>query len=141
SFAAGFDEATSWLSTITSEMSANACDTILSAARHVREFFSDTFGPVIDKISGVACQVKGFFNGIWESIGAPIWDFLRNIGGEIWESVQGLISDAADLIRSARELLGSAWDTVKEWLGIDAEEGESEGGGLWEWIREKASAI
>ncbi|HEX7027121.1 MAG TPA: DUF4157 domain-containing protein, partial [Gammaproteobacteria bacterium] len=141
SFAAGFEEATSWLSTITSEMSANACDAILSAARHVREFFSDTFGPIVDKVSGIACQVKGFLNGIWESIGAPIWDFLRNIGGEIWQSVQDLIGDAADLIRSARRILGSAWDTVKDWLGIEAEEGESEGGGLWEWIRGIASDI
>lgn len=141
SFASGFNEATRWLSTMTSEMGANACDAILSAARHVREFFSDTFGPIVSKVSGIACQVKGFLNGIWDSLAAPIWDFLRNIGGEIWESVRDLISDAADLIRSARRLLGSAWGTVKQWLGIEAEEGENEGGGLWEWVREKASDI
>ena len=137
----GFDQAREWLSTVTEQFSSDACDAVLGAASRVREFFSDTFGPVIDKISSVSCQVKTFLNGIWESIGTPIWDFLRNVGGDIWEGLQGFIRDAGRLIREAREALGGAWDTIKDWLGIEAEEGTSEGGGLWNWIRDQVSEI
>ena len=137
----GFDQAGEWLSTVTEQFGSEACDAILTAACRVREFFSDTFGPVIDKISGVACEVKTFLNGIWESIGTPIWDFLRNVAGDVWESLQGFMRDAGRLIREAKDALGGAWDTVKEWLGIEAEEGTSEGGGLWSWIRDQVSEI
>lgn len=141
SFAAGFDEATEWFSSIGGELGRGFCRTVLRVAGNIKTFFSDTFGPIINDISDIACKVKGYLTGIWESIGAPIWDFLQQVGGDVWQSVKGLMSDVGDLIGTAKDALGSAWDTVKDLFGIEAEEGESEGGGIWDWLKDVAGDI
>lgn len=141
SFAAGFDEATEWFSSIGGELGRGFCRTVLRVAGNIKTFFSDTFGPIINDISDIACKVKGYLTGIWESIGAPIWDFLQQVGGDVWQSVKGLMSDVGDLIGTAKDALGSAWDTVKDLFGIEAEEGESEGGGIWDWLKDIAGDI
>jgi phage-related protein len=134
-------QAISWLGTIAGQLANNDCSGILAAARRVRGFFEETLGPVIDKIKSIADKVSGFFSGIWESVTTPIMDVLRRIGGELWASLRGFVRDVGQVIRRVREGLGVAWSRVKGWLGIRAEEGEEEGGGLWGWIKEKAEAI
>ncbi len=140
-FGAGFTEAVAWFEAIGSEMSANTCDAVLGLASNIREFFSETFGPIVNDISNIACTVKGFISGAVDSLVMPIWDFLREIGGEVWQALQAVISDIGDLIGDAKELLGRAWDTAKSWFGIEAEEGESEGGGIWNWVKGIAEDI
>jgi phage-related protein len=134
-------EAVGWISAVAGQLSASACTGILAAARQVGAFFDSALSPVVDTVRSVAESVSGFFRSIWEAIGAPIMDILRNIGGEIWESLKGFVADVADVIRTVRNALGGAWDRVKRWFGVEAEDGEGEGGGLWEWIKGKAAAF
>ena len=138
---ARISQAMSWISTIAGQLANNDCSGILAAARRVRAFFSSALKPVIDRIKSISDRVSGFFRSIWEGVGAPIMDVLRRIGGEIWQSLRGFVRDLGRTIRRVRDALGSAWQRVKGWFGIRAEEGEEEGGGLWGWIREKATAI
>jgi phage-related protein len=134
-------QAVSWIGAIVSQLANNDCSGILAAARRVSAFFSSVLQPVFDKIRDIADKVTGFFRGIWDAIGAPIMDMLKKIGGRIWDSLKGFVRDVRAAIQTVREALGDAWDTVKGWLGIRAEEGEEEGGGLWEWIKEKATSV
>ncbi len=138
---ARLSQAVTWISTIAGQLANNDCSGILAAARQVGNFFSRALKPVVDRIKSIADRVSGFFSSIWNAIGAPIMDILRRIGGEIWRSLQGFVRDVGRVIRRVRNALGAAWDRVKRWFGIGAEEGESEGGGLWNWIRDKASSI
>jgi hypothetical protein len=134
-------QALSWIGTIISQLANNDCSGILAAARRVSAFFSSVLQPVFDKIRGIADKVTGFFRGIWDAVGAPIMDMLKRIGGRIWDSLKGFVRDVKAVIQRVREALGDAWETVKGWFGIRAETGEEEGGGLWEWIKEKASTV
>lgn len=134
-------QAMSWISTIAAQLANNDCSGILAAARRVGAFFSSALKPVIDRVKSIAHKVEGFFHGIWDAIGAPVMEMLRKIGGTIWNSLKGFVRDAGRLIARVRSALGRAWTKVKGWLGIGAEDGTSEGGGLWNWIRDKAKAI
>jgi phage-related protein len=134
-------QAVSWIGTVAGQLVRGDCTAILAAARQVSAFFSGALQPVFDKIRSVSDAVSGFFRSVWEAIGAPIFDILKRIGGTIWESFRGFVGDVAAVIRRVREALGAAWTRVKGWFGIDAEDGEEEGGGLWEWIKGKASSL
>ena len=136
-----FQQAATWFVTIAGQLARNDCSGLNQAVARVREFMGRTFSPIADKVRDVADSISGFFGDIWDAIGAPIMGFLRDIGGAIWESIRGFISDIGGVIRRVKNALGAAWDRVKEWLGISAEEGTEEGGGLWNWIREKATAV
>jgi phage-related protein len=138
---ASFSKAVSWFEMIGGQLARNDCSGILAAARRVGAFFSSTFGPVVDKVRSVASTVSGFFKSIWESVGAPVMDFLKKVGGALWDSVKGFISDIGAFIGRVKSALGDAWTKVKGWLGIEAEEGTDEGGGLWEWIKTKAKGV
>ncbi len=134
-------QAVAWLSSIAGQLANNDCSGVIAAGRQISAFFGRALGPVIDRITSIASSVKGFFSSIWEAIGAPVVEILRNIGGEIWQSLRGFVRDVGSVIRRVRSALGSAWTTVKGWLGIGAEEGTDEGGGLWNWIKGKAAEI
>lgn len=136
-----FGAASTALSEARTSLEQQICDGVLGAARRVSAFFSETFGPVVDWFRSMADSVSQAFNDLWNSLGAPVMDWLRRAGGAIWESLQGFISDIAGLIRRARTALGDGWDTVKGWLSIQADDGETEGGGLWNWVRDKVSEV
>lgn len=130
-----------WLSGLATEFAAKGCDAILNAARQVGDFFSSALSPVFDKIRSISDRVNGFFTAIRDAIAAPFMDILRRVGGTIWSKLQGFVRGARDAIATVRRALGSAWSRVKNLLGIGAEDGAEEGGGLWNWIKEKAASV
>jgi phage-related protein len=136
-----FQDVRAWVGTIAAQLANNNCSGVLDAAREVGKFFSESLKPIVDTIKSIGKDVEDFFSSVWKSIGAPILDMLKKLGGEIWSSLTGFMRDIGALMRRVRNGLGSAWDTVKGWLGIKAESGEEEGGGLWNWMREKATAL
>ncbi len=136
-----FRAAIGWFSAVAGQLARNDCAAILAAARRVGAFFSGLFGPVIQRIRSITRAAAGLFRSIVNAVAGAVMPFLRRIGGALWESIRGFISDIASLIRRVRSALGAAWDRVKRWLNIEAEDGAGEGGGLWNWVRDKAGRI
>ncbi|MCG8461321.1 MAG: hypothetical protein MI919_33970, partial [Holophagales bacterium] len=136
-----FAEAAGWLANVAGALARNGCSAILEAAGKVGAFFSGIFSPVMEKVRGIAGSVSGFLKSVLGALGAAVMPFLRRIGGSLWQSLKGFVADAAKLIRKVKSALGAAWEKVKGWLGIQAEDGEHEGGGLWNWVKEKATAV
>jgi phage-related protein len=136
-----FQDVRAWVGQISAQLANNDCSGVLDAARRVGKFFSESLKPIVDTVKSIGKDVEDFFSSVWKSIGAPILDMLKKLGGEVWSSLTGFMRDIGALIRRVRNALGSAWDTVKGWLGIKADSGEEEGGGLWNWMREKATAL
>ena len=134
-------QAVSWIVGIAGQLARGDCSGILAAASKVADFFSSALQPVADKVKSVSDKVSGFFKGIWEQIGAPLMEMLKKIGGPVWDSLKKFAKDVAAVLRKAKEAVGVAWDRVKGWFGIGAETGEEEGGGLWNWIKDKAKSV
>lgn len=136
-----FRRVANWFITIGSQLARNDCSGITAAARRVGDFMSRTFEPVVERVRSISRSISEFFGSIWDAVGAPVMDLLRRIGGSIWESIRGFIRDVGAVIRRVRNALGGAWSRVKDWLGIGAEDGTEEGGGLWNWIKDKAVSL
>ncbi len=120
---------------------SDAWEAVRQTAGAVGSFMSSTFSPVIDGIRSVASTVSDFFSSIWDVIGAPIMDVLRRIGGTVWDGLVGFVRGIGRMFNAVKSALGGAWERVKGWFGIEAEDGTDEGGGIWEWIKEKAVAL
>ena len=134
-------QAISWIGGIASQLARGDCSGILAAARKVGDFFSAALKPVADKIKSISDKVSGFFKGIWDQIGAPLMEMLKKIGGPIWDSLKNFAKDVAAVLRKVKEAVGDAWSNLKSWFGIGADTGEDEGGGLWNWIKDKAKSV
>lgn len=126
---------------IIGQFSADAWSAVQQAAGAVGSFMSSTFGPVIQRLRGVAATVKDLVSSIWDAFGAPVLDFLKRIGGAVWNGLVSFVRGIGRMFRAVKDALGAAWDRVKGWFGITADEGTDEGGGLWNWIKEKAAAL
>ena len=127
--------------TIVGQLARNDCSGITRAAERFGSFMSRTFEPIASRIRSMADAVSGFFRDVWNAVGAPIMRFLREIGGALWQSIRGFISSIGRVISRVKNALGSAWSRVKGWMGIEAEDGTGEGGGLWNWVKDKAAAL
>lgn len=136
-----FARVADWFVTIAGQLARNDCSGITRAARRFGDFMSRTFEPVVERVRGISRSISEFFGSIWDAVGAPVMDLLRRIGGAVWQSIRGFISDVGAVIRRVRNALGRAWTRVKGWLGIEAEDGTGEGGGLWNWIKDKAARL
>jgi phage-related protein len=134
-------QAVTWIAGIAGQLARGDCSGILAAARKVADFFSTALKPVADKVKSISDKVSGFFKGIWDQIGAPLMEMLKKIGGPLWDSLKKFARDVAAVLRKAKEAVGDAWERVKGWFGIGAETGEEEGGGLWNWIKDKAKSV
>jgi phage-related protein len=134
-------QAISWIGGIAGQLARGDCSGILAAARRVGEFFSSALKPVADKIKSISDKVSGFFKGIWDQIGAPLMEMLKKIGGPIWDSLKKFARDVAAVLRKVKEAVGEAWSNLKGWFGIGPDTGEDEGGGLWNWIKDKAKSV
>ena len=126
---------------IIGQLRNNDCSGVFALGSSIGSFFSSTLQPVFTAIRSIAEPIKNVFDSMFEVVAAPVMDFLRTIGGAAWESITGFISTIGDMFRSVKGALGSAWTRVKGWLGIEADEGTGEGGGLWEWVKEKATEV
>ena len=136
-----FAEAAQRLLGAAAQLARNDCSAVFAAARGVSSFFGRVFRPVIEPLRGMARGVASLFRGVVDAVGARVMPFLQRIGGSIWQSLRGFIGDVGAVIRRVKNALGSAWQRVKGWFGIEAEDGTAEGGGLWNWVRDKASEV
>ncbi|MBD3316909.1 MAG: DUF4157 domain-containing protein, partial [Chitinivibrionales bacterium] len=128
-------------STVVQQLARNDCSALTRAARSFAGFMSRTFEPITSRIRLMADAIAGFFRDIWNAVGVPIMRFLRMLGGAVWRSIRRFIGRIGEIIGRVKNALGGAWTRVKRWFGIEADEGTGEGGGVWNWIRDKAAAV
>ncbi|MFL5238331.1 MAG: DUF4157 domain-containing protein [Rhizomicrobium sp.] len=128
------------VSDVMGQLARNDCRGLNRAAKKVMDFFSRTFGPVIKKIRAIGGKIKDFVTGIVDTIAVPVFEFLSKVGGKLWQGIKAFIKKVGDIFGAIKSAIGKAWDKIKGWFGIGADEGSGEGGGLWNWIKKKAAS-
>ncbi len=131
-----FTNLLAWMRDAAARIARGDCGAIAEAADKIYQVFEGLTAPVIDRIKEYVGRVKGFFQGLWERFGAPIWDLLKTIGGAIWEEVERVGRWIWDQTRPVRDLLSSAWTWLKGVIGIG--EGEEGQNGILQWFQRKA---
>jgi len=100
----------------------------------------------MDSISNnpAVLAVKQAFSSVASTLGrvrdlvlAPVFDTLMSIAGGVFNGVKKIAQTIWDWGAPVRSFLSKAWNWVLEKLGI---RGDGEGG-IWNWIKDKASAI
>ena len=127
-----------WLRDAAAKIARGDCSSITEAAHKIHEVFMGIASPIIDRIKSLATRVSNFFGGLWDRFGAPVWAFLRRIGGVVWEKIQSFASWIWDITAPIRRALMRAWRWVKNKLGIG--EGPEGQNGILQWVQRKAQS-
>jgi hypothetical protein len=127
-----------WLRDAASKIARGDCSSLTEAAHKIQQVFEGIAAPIIDRIKHLASRVRDFFGGLWDRFGAPVWAFLRRIGGVVWEKIQSFASWIWDITAPIRRALMRAWRWVKNKLGIG--EGPEGQNGILQWVQRKAQS-
>lgn len=122
------------------------CEPLFQAVSDLKSLLSDLASDIWNDITDFLEPVATFLDEVWENIGSPIVDWIENVAGEGWDvitSVWDKITEVGSKLASiASEVASAVWGRIKQILGFGGGESdeESDGGGIVDWIKEKAAA-
>ena len=126
---------------ILTALSQGDCQPLLDAVERMQQDLQQMANDAWEAVVDFFQPVGEFFNDLWESFGAPAIDWIRETAGDIWQEIENIANDIWEWTAPIRDAITgaftSAWDWVKEQLGIPDSADDS--GGLIDWIQEKAS--
>jgi phage-related protein len=133
------------LQTAAGQIARNDCSPIREAAEKIEKTAEKIITPIVEKLQPVVAKVKGFLNDLWDTIGAPIWGWIKAYAQFQWEAIQwwiGVVQSFWSWIweKTAwiRSLASKAWTWIKNKLGIG--EGPEGQDGLLQWVQAKVEA-
>jgi hypothetical protein len=132
-----FGNLVTWTREAVARIAKGDCGPIAEAAERIRKVVTGLAAPVIDRVKQLAAKVSGFFTGLWRDFGAPVWDFLKAVGGAAWEKLSQFGNWIWEKTAPVRRALSRAWKWVKNKLGIG--EGPEGQDGVLQWVQRKAS--
>ncbi len=115
------------------------CEPLFAALKQLKEMAAAIAGDAWTAISDFLAPIGEFFTNLWSDYGAPVLDWLKQTAGDVWQFISDLGTDIWNWTQPVRDAMSSAWDWVKEQLGLTSGEGNGEGG-LMSWITDKAQA-
>jgi len=121
-------------------LASGDCEPLLAAVEQLKETVSSMAGEAWEAVTDFFRPVGDFFSDLWESFGAPFVQWIQDAAGDLWEYIQGLGRQIWDWMSPVRDAFGSAWDWIKDMLGIGESEGNDQGG-LVQWIKDKAAEV
>ncbi len=135
-FLATFDALLAASQEILEPLLAGDCEPLFAAVGRLQETISQMAGDAWNAIVEFFEPVGQFFSDLWADFGAPVVDWIGEVAGEIWQDIQDIASDIWEWTQPVRDAFASAWEWVKEQLGIGADTEDSEGG-LLDWVQQK----
>ena len=134
-----FTSLLNWMREAAAKIAKGDCSSISEAAQKIHDVFIGFTAPIVDRIKQLSSKVSDFFNRLWNRFGAPIWDFLRDVGGRVWDKIQQVANDLWNKTKPIRDKLAAAWTWIKNKLGVgDGPEGQN---GLLQWVQTKATEV
>ena len=110
-----------------------------AALNELKDLVTKMAGEAWDAIVTFFQPAINFFTDLWQSFGLPAIEWIKKKAAAVCEWVQGIGRSIWHLLLQAREALGSAWDAIKGFLGLNADETGEEG--LIQWAQRKAGEI
>jgi hypothetical protein len=128
------------------QIAHNDCSPLRDAVTRLETLAEQLITPIIEKLQPVVAKIKDVLNTIWDTIGAPIWDWIKKYASEKWQEIQWLAEQAQkvakwiwDSTAWSRSLASEAWDWLKNKLGFgDGPEGQD---GLLQWAQRKLEGV
>jgi len=134
-----FTELLIWMKGAAEQIRRGDCSAITEATHKIQQVIDGFASPIIDKVKELAGKVGSFFKDVWDQFGAPVWDWLKKVGGEAWQKIQEFAASVWEWTKPIRDLGERAWKWIKDKLGIgDGPDGQN---GLLQWIEDKATEV
>jgi hypothetical protein len=126
------------------QIARNDCTPLREAADKIEKTATKIIEPIVAKLQPAVKKIQDVLDLLWNKIGAPVWDFIKEFAAAQWEAIQWLwggIKAVASWIwgktAAFRTLASKAWTWIKNKLGIgEGPEGED---GLLQWVQRKLS--
>lgn len=134
-----FTELLTWMKGAAEQIRRGDCSAITEATHKIQQVIDGFASPIINKVKELASKVGNFFKNVWDQFGAPVWDWLKKVGGEAWQKIQEFATSVWKWTEPIRKLGESAWHWIKVKLGIG--DGPDEQNGLLQWIEDKAAEV
>jgi Domain of unknown function (DUF4157) len=122
---------------IVTALASGDCKPLFAALEQLKETLTTMAGDAWQKITDFFAPVGEFFEGVWNSIGAPFVDWIKKTAGSVWDKITAIGKNLWDMTAPVRNALAKAWDWVKGKLGFNYEDTGEEG--LIQWVEKKAS--
>jgi hypothetical protein len=113
------------------------CKPLFAALNELKDTLTQLAGEAWDKISAFFAPIGEFLEGVWQSIGLPVIEWIKKTAGEVWEKIESFGRDIWSLIVPVKNALAKAWDWLKGKLGLEFDETGEEG--LLQWVERKAA--
>lgn len=124
---------------IVTALASGDCKPLFAALNELKDLVAQMAGEAWDAIVTFFQPAIDFFTDLWQSFGLPAIEWLKQKAAAVWEWVQGIGRNIWNWLLPVREALGSAWDAIKGFLGLNADETGEEG--LIQWAQRKAGEI
>lgn len=124
------------------QIAQNDCTPIRAAATKIEQVLMRLITPVVEFVQPIVTAIKQFLDVVWQKIGAPIVDWIKEYAAEQWRQIK----EIADLVQRAakwlwektsglREPYIQMWNLLKNILGLgDSPEGQN---GILQWAEQK----
>lgn len=127
------------------KIAQNDCSPIREAAEKIEKIALSIITPIVETVQPVVAKVKKFLSDVWDAIGAPVWEWIKQYAADEWQKVKdiaALIGAAAqwiwDKTATIRSVAERAWTWLKNKIGIgDGVEGQN---GILQWVQQKLEA-
>lgn len=125
--------------TIVSALASGDCKPLFAALNELKDVVAQMAGEAWEAIVSFFQPAVDFFADLWQSFGLPAIEWLKQKAAAVWDWVQGIGRSIWNWLLPVREVIGSAWDAIKAFLGLNADETGEEG--LIQWAQRKAGEI
>lgn len=123
----------------------NDCTPLREAAEKIETTAGQLITPIVEKLQPVVAGVKDFLSSLWEKIGAPIWDWIKDYASAKWAEIMMIVDQIQaaakwiwDNTEWVRSIADQAWTWFKNKLGIG--EGVEGQDGILQWVQQKLEA-
>jgi hypothetical protein len=128
-----------WARDAAGKIAKNDCSPFREAAEKIEQVAQSLIQPIVEKLQPVIAKTEQFFRDVWDTIGAPVWDWIKKYAASQWELVKKVAGWVWDAAQPIRKLASDAWTWFKNKLGIG--EGPEGQNGILQWVQQKGEAI
>lgn len=128
-----------WIKAAGTKVARNDCSSLSELADMLVQLADELAAPAIEKIKMLSQKISYWFNVLWGTFGAPVWDFIKQYLGQQYELIKSLGAKLWDKTEPIRSWASTVWIKFKNWLGIG--EGPEGQDGVIQWIETKVLAV
>ncbi|WP_091743274.1 DUF4157 domain-containing protein [Phenylobacterium immobile] len=124
-----------WAKDAAAKIAKNDCTPFREAADKIEQVATRIIQPIVERVQPVIAKIESFFTSVWNTIGAPVWEWLKSYAAAQWKAVTEVADWVWNKAEPIRRVAAQGWTWFKNKLGVgDGPEGQN---GILQWVQAK----